>query len=180
MPQKIVGLDIGSYSIKAAVISSTFRNWEIVDFIEHRLRPEEVVESRTMVKATPIQGEEPDEETGAEQVEEASEESSEEEHLPNDPGFTVFSDQNDVNDPQSELRRFFERHGEDWEALIRHWMATAYPSRYTKFHSTMCGPSSGRCRLLYRSCCRFPWMAKPSITRSLDGNPVVCNPCLAS
>ena len=118
MPQKIVGLDIGSYSIKAAVISSTFRNWELVDFIEHRLRPEETVVGRSMIKATPIEEEQTEEETGAEESEERLEEETEEEGFSSeDPEFTNFSAQTAPDDPHSELRRFFERHGEDWEAL---------------------------------------------------------------
>ncbi len=50
MAQKIVGLDIGSYSIKAAVLETSIRGWELVGFESMRIAPSEYVQAEKLIE----------------------------------------------------------------------------------------------------------------------------------
>lgn len=120
MAQKIVGLDIGSYSIKAVVLESTYRNWELIGYHESLLPSgytvaERMVETHESLKPDIT---EEDEIVNAEELQtdttedtETDEESVEE--IPTDEG---------EFDPVKERKRiaihdFLRKYGSNWDSV---------------------------------------------------------------
>ncbi len=113
MAQKIVGLDVGNYSIKAVVLESTYRGWELIGFHEMSIGSE-YVETEAMIESTveaPVEPETDEQEASSDEEEASAEEESQEQENRN------------IFDPKRERRRyaiqqFISRYGSDWDAVF--------------------------------------------------------------
>jgi general secretion pathway protein L len=122
MAQKIVGLDIGNYSMKAVVLESTFRGWELVGYHESRLGSE-YVEAERMIEQTEAPPENGALDTNT-TTEQAPPEDSAEDAEDQD---TYTLGGNGSFDPKKErlriaMSQFIRSHGADWDSI------------YTAFH----------------------------------------------
>lgn len=123
MAQKIVGLDIGNYSLKAVVVESTYRGWELVGYHETKLATEYVEAERMIGRDEPA----PDDDVPRESSEEAEETYTEEEDGDKPDDETVPRSSEQAFDPQKEririaIAQFIRRYGGDWDSI------------YTAFH----------------------------------------------
>ena len=109
MAQKIVGLDIGNYSIKAIILESTYRGWELIGYHEMKIATD-YVEAEAMIEKTSL----PDEEKEEAEETEAGQEPAE--------GESETSEDSGSFDPEKErirlaIQQFIRRHGADWDSL---------------------------------------------------------------
>lgn len=118
MAQKIVGLDIGSYSIKAVVLESTYRGWELIGYHEKKISSG-YVETAGMIGTDLHVEEESEVQTDGEQKleEESIEESSDGEDEKN-----LDDEEVEGFDPQDErlgldIQGFIRRYGSDWDSV---------------------------------------------------------------
>ncbi len=115
MGQLVVGLDVGSYSMKAAILATQWKGWELVDFKEMLVDRQGYVEAEAMIEETINPDEEPEqhEETATDESESTSVEPGEAVN-----GFSLPGESAHRRWLKTQLERMFTRYGQDWEQLI--------------------------------------------------------------
>ncbi len=115
MAQKIAGLDIGSHSIKAAVLESTYRGWELIGYHEMSIATGYVETKSLIDKIAPVDAPSspPEEETNEDEADENGEAEDTAE---------VDDDEADAFDPERDrlrlvLQQFIRRYGNDWDSI---------------------------------------------------------------
>jgi len=113
MAQKIVGLDIGSYSIKAAILETSFKGWELVGFEAMRRSAGEYVQAEKMLSDTPVSDEDVEERDASRDGEEPAQEQSKE-----GDSVTQAEEAPEMgHELQLSIQKMIQRYGADWETL---------------------------------------------------------------
>ncbi len=116
MAQRIVGLDIGAYSIKAVILESSFRGWELVGFNEMKVSSEYVQADSLISQETPLEEEEEDSFVVEDDTEEESD-APEEETSGDEEKETAEPAEPVLNRKHLVLQHLVRKHGADWEAI---------------------------------------------------------------
>lgn len=109
MAQRIVGLDIGAYSIKAVVLESTYRGWELIGFHEKKLSSEYIEAAPMIEHQTPNIPEGEEEETATTETQPDDEDIIEEETNPPDSRREML---------RLALSHFMQKYGADWDTVF--------------------------------------------------------------
>jgi len=120
MAQKIVGLDIGSYSIKAVVLESTYRNWELIGYHESRIA-KGYVQAERMVE-TFCEYEEDEAEASIKEISEIVDDESTGDSQPEENQIEEVEDTTEIFDPEKERKRiaiheFLRKYGRNWDSV---------------------------------------------------------------
>jgi|GEM_PF-1913048 len=111
MAQKIVGLDIGSYSIKAAILETSFKGWELVGFEAMRRSAGEYVQAEKMLSDTPIADED------AATRDETKSADAQEQKKDGENAAPIEDAPEMGHELQQSIQKMIQRYGADWETL---------------------------------------------------------------